>query len=105
RGIPALLAPNDRAAGPLSPYLELFGRGGAEGIARRQQDPLAAAHELGGELSDRRRLADPVYADGEDHERLGARSVERLGIHREQFCRLRLDGAPYGIRIGDLRAG
>ncbi len=92
------------AAGALAPDLELLDRGRPEGVAGRQQHPLAAGRELLGELADRGGLAGAVDAADQDH--LGpVRAVElqrpgdRLEDRRD---RARERGAH--LLVGDLLA-
>ena len=65
----ALVALDDRGKRAPRPDAQLLDRGGAEGVARGEQDRLPFGPELGGELADGRRLARAVDADDQDHER------------------------------------
>ena len=65
----ALVALDERGQRAPRPDAQLLDRGGAKGVARREQDRLAFGPEFGGELADGRRLARAVDADDEDHER------------------------------------
>ena len=52
RGVGPLLAAHDRGADALRPDLELLAGGGAEGVARAEQDRVAGRLELRRELAD-----------------------------------------------------
>ena len=73
---------DDFHARTLRPDGELVGRRGAERIRRREQDTVALLLELGGELADRRRLADAVDAD-DKHDRWLRREQEHGVLHLE----------------------
>ena len=75
RRVAALLVAHYVSACALCPYAELFGCGGAEGIARAQH-LFALGYQHRGELSYRRRLADAVYA----HHRVLPTAVELQAV-------------------------
>ena len=66
----------------LCPDGELVSRCGAERVRRREENTVALLLELGGELADRRRLADSVDADNE-HDRRLRREQEHGVLHLE----------------------
>ena len=84
-GVGALVLADDVAVGALRPDLELVGRGGAEGVARAQEDLFALVAQLVRELADGGGLADAVDADDEDDRRLrvepqaGVADVQHVG--------------------------
>ena len=71
RGVAAFLAGNDRRTDPIAPDLQLFDGGGAERIARGQQNTIILLLEPMAELADGRGLARAVDADHQDHVRPG----------------------------------
>ncbi len=77
RGVRAGLALHDGDLEALGPGFELFARGGAEGIARAQENGVAAAFELRGEFGDGGRLAHAVDPDEPDYGGLAARMASR----------------------------
>ena len=80
RRIRARLTSDDLGAGTLPPHLELIDRGGAEGIAGRQQNALPVLAVEVGELADGGGLAGAVDADDQHHKRLVCRvDGERSG--------------------------
>ena len=78
----ALFMLDDVHTRTLRPDGELVGCGGAERIRRREEHTVALFLELGGELADRRRLADAVDADDE-HDRRLRRKQEHGVLHLE----------------------
>jgi hypothetical protein len=69
-GIATALAFDELGAGALSPDAELFFRGGAERVRRRDHHGMTVLSQPVGELADRRRLAGAVDADDEHDTRL-----------------------------------
>ena len=65
-GIRAFLSGDDIHLRAVRPGLQLWNRCRAEGIRGCDDNLFALMMELGGELADGRRLADPVNADDED---------------------------------------
>ena len=63
-----------------APDLKLFDRGGAEGVARGDDDRLARALQLAGQLADGRGLARAVHAHHQHH-------LRALGIDRQRAAR------------------
>ena len=97
---------------------QLFDRRGAKGVARREHDRLAFGAQLRRELADGRRLARPVDADDQDHERpLRRIDDERTGdrlerpldlVRQHRLHRLRVDPplvAPACDRVANARGG
>jgi hypothetical protein len=74
----------DRAADPAGPDLELLARRGAERVARDQQHLAPRGLVRGRQLAQRRRLADPVDPDHQQHVRasVGVKFSGGAGLSR-----------------------
>ena len=93
--IRAVGTPDDAGAGTFGPRLELLSCRGPERVPGGQDHVASRLGLSQGELSDRRRLADPVHPDEEPHRRPVALAVgERLDIafeHRDEIVLKRLE--------------
>ena len=67
RRISALLGTNDLHTSPLRPYIKLGNGAGTERVTGGQQDLVTRLSVALSEFADRRRLADAIHADNEDH--------------------------------------
>ena len=74
--VAALRLLNQIAVRAVRPDLQLLDGRGAERVRRPEDDALVQRLQIGGELADRRGLADAVDADDEDHR--GARAHAQL---------------------------
>ena len=93
--VAAFLAGDDGRADALAPDRQLLDRGGAEGIAGREQDAVICFLQPLAELADGRRLARAVDADDQDHVRtrkapylqgLGDRALKSSRSLRQGSC-------------------
>ena len=89
-----------------APDLELLDGGGAEGVARGQQDAVAVALKSMGELADGGGLADAVDADHQNDEgAAGFRNVFQGGFRvAQQGGQFLFEGLQQGVGIGELLA-
>ncbi len=81
----------------VSPDLELFAGGGAEGVAGDDHHLGALARQFRGDLAERRRLARAVHADEQDD--IGFRSRQRV---EGRLARRQFGGDGLGQRLLDL---
>ena len=91
-GVCALVLADDGSAGTTCPDLQLVSCSGTEGIACHQQDLLALAHQLLGDLANGGGLADAVNADDQHHAGGGGQVQGGVAhvqhLHQDVFQRL-----------------
>ena len=102
RRVGSLLVLNDGHARALAPDLELVDGRRAEGVGRGEQDRLALALVVGGELADRRRLARAVDADDEQDRRPLLGDARRILARRQDLDNLLLQERLEVFRRVDL---
>ena len=91
---------HDGTARAFAPDLKLFNRGGAEGIARRQHDPVAFCAKTGGELANRGGLARSIDPNHQNHLwAFALSSLKRLCNRVENFCNILCQGVAQGVRF------